>query len=116
MTEPAAVAKRRGRPPKEPRPAATLTDMDIDRLMKDHLGRQEFLFAKQSGTYANLVEQYREQLQGALEWEQQEPCAHCHARPGHNPLTGVEVRFWDAASRDYIDGHRAGCLTLAKKP
>lgn len=50
------------------------------------------------------------------EWEAQEPCPHCHARPNRHPLTGIWVRSWDAATRSFIDGHRSSCLTLAKKP
>ena len=34
------------------------------------------------------------------EWEAQKPCPKCGARPGWNPVTGVEV----------ITGHRNSCL------
>ena len=50
------------------------------------------------------------------QWLAQTPCPHCHARPGYNPATGMQVRSWDAATRSYIDGHRASCKTLAVKP
>lgn len=51
----------------------------------------------------------------AAEWEAQTPCKSCGSRAGYNPATGLHVKFWDPPTRTYIEGHRAGCLTLAKK-
>lgn len=43
------------------------------------------------------------------EWEKQEPCPECHKRPGYDPKTGIYVRSWNAAEREFQEGHRAGC-------
>ena len=51
----------------------------------------------------NLAEQEKlmskEEKGGLAEWEGQDPCKFCGARPGYNPLTGIHVR----------DGHLASC-------
>ena len=54
------------------------------------------------------------QMSAQAKWEAQPECPSCHARPGYNPATGVWVRSWDAASKKFIEGHKASCLTLAK--
>jgi hypothetical protein len=45
----------------------------------------------------------------AESWDAQEPCKYCGGRPGYNPATGIWIRAWDAATHEYIEGHRAGC-------
>lgn len=43
------------------------------------------------------------------EWEAQEPCKYCGQRAGQNPATGVWVRSWDAANKEFVEGHRIDC-------
>lgn len=49
-------------------------------------------------------------------WQAQPECPYCHARPGYNPSNGVWIRSWNAATREYVEGHRAHCKTLMVDP
>ena len=107
--------KRRGRPPKVAAPPAELDPLTIDRLLTEYLGKPELELIRQNGTYARVVEQYRDRLAQTLAWEQHTPCPSCHGRPGYNPLTGVRIRSWNAGTRSFVEGHKASCDTLAQK-
>lgn len=118
--------KRRGRPSKTavaPSPARFLApdltparQYDLDRVLESFLGKPEVMGLRQQGVYPQVFARYQDLAEKTLEWEAQTPCSHCHARKGYNPLTGIWIRSWDAANRQWIDGHHSSCKTLMVNP
>jgi hypothetical protein len=115
MLDVSTEPKRRGRPPKVANTPEPLTRGQAERYLVQILGERRVEEAMQENDVERLIERYRPMMEATLVWEAQPACPSCHARPGYNPITGIRVRSWNAATKSYIDGHRGSCLTLAEK-
>jgi len=85
---PPAPPKPRGRPPKQhapPPPTVVLTPEEKRRMEWEEFSRKD------------------------MEWQshQPDPCPHCGAVAGYNPVTGIQVKSYHG--RQVIDGHRDNC-------